>query len=125
MRPSKQEIIATFRRECPIDIGNTFSDEGLGLIFDIMEKEARMDEDELEFTPENVCTIYCEDSYTEFSESVKLNVDFTKCQNETEQQNVLKKAIAKDRQIREAVVAFTSEHRIVSYLEVFGDDADY
>lgn len=124
MQPSKKESIALFRRECPTAVNDTWSDEGLGIVFDIMEEEARADEDELEFTPENVCTIYCEESYTEFSKSVELNVDFAKCQNEMEQQNAIKKEIAKNRQVREAIVAFTSTHRIVSYVEVFGDDVD-
>lgn len=118
MRPSKQELITSFRRECPTAVNDTWSEEGLSLIFDIMEKDARVDDYELEFTPEEVCSIYCEESYAECIESFKLQVDFVNCQNEAEKQEVMKNAIKKYLEPRHALIAFTSAYRVISFVEV-------
>jgi hypothetical protein len=119
MKTSKKELIAAFRRDCPNqELNDTWSDEGLSVVFDIMEEESLGDEDGFVFTPESVCTYYCEESYTECIESLKIKVDLTQAQSEEEQLTLMENTLKEYLEARGAFVCFTKARRIVSEVEV-------
>ena len=118
MKPSRQELLDNFKRECPPEILKRYTDEGLNMMIDSIEKSEREEDEEFEVTPLDLNCDYCEESLVECIESFKLQVDLTNCQNETERQAAMKDAIRKYLEPREALIGFTSANRVISYTEV-------
>lgn len=118
MKPSRQEVLANFKRECPPELLETYTDEGLEIILDDIENDERMDDTELEIKTVNIYNMYCEESYAECIETFKIEVDLTQAQNEEEGQALMQNAIKEYLEAREALIGFTTTHRVVATLEV-------
>lgn len=118
MKPSRQEVLDNFKRECPAEILECYTDEGLHMMLDKIEGAEREDDVEFEVTTLDLNYDYCEESLEHCIETFNLQVDLTNCQSEDEQQDAMKAAIRKYLEPREALIGFTSENHVISYAEV-------
>ena len=118
MRPSRQEILDNFKRECPAEILKAYTNEGLNMMLDNIEEAERVDDEEFEVTPLDLNCDYSEVSLVECLELFELQVDLTNCQNETERQAAMKDTIKKYLEPREAFIGFTSAHHVIFHADV-------
>lgn len=118
MKPSRQAVLDNFKRECPSEVLKTYTDEGLEIILDDIESEEREDGEESEIDTQYIGSTYCEESYAECIESLKIKVDLTQAQGESGQQMLMQDAIKQYLEARGALIGFTSAHRVVSTAEV-------
>lgn len=118
MKPSRQEVLANFKRECPAELLECYTDEGLNMMLDNIEEAERIDDVEFEVTTLDLNYDYCEESLVECVKAFNLPVDLANCQTEAEQQEAMKTAIRKYLEPREALIGFTSENHVISYAEV-------
>jgi hypothetical protein len=123
MQPAeKQKIIELFNRACPPAIRDEYSDEGLNLLLDFIERDIEQDGlrvgAEFEIKPKTLYEKYYEESCVEFIEYFQLDLGFDKYQSETEKQSVMENVITEYLSTRGFLVGFTSEGRVVSAREV-------
>jgi len=118
MKPSRQAVLDNFKRECPVGLRETYTDEGLNIILDDIEKEERENNEEAEIDTQYICSTYCEESYAQCIETFKIKVDLAQAQTESEQWALMQNAIKKYLEDRRALIGFTSTHRVVADLEV-------
>lgn len=118
MKPSRQEVLANFKRECPTGLRETYTDEGLEIILDDIENDERIDGIEDETDTRYICNMYCEESYVECIESLGIKLELTQAQSEEEEYALMQNAIKAYLEARNALIGFTSTHRVVSTVEV-------
>ncbi|MEG3880995.1 hypothetical protein QT972_26885 [Microcoleus sp. herbarium7] len=118
MKPSRQEVLDNFKRECPTEILETYTDEGLEIILNDIENDERMDGEESEIETKDIYCMYCEESYVECIENLSIKVELTQNQSEKEQYTLMQNAIKVYLEARGALIGFTNTHRVVSTVEI-------
>lgn len=113
MQVSKETMISLFKSEYPDAVYRKFSDEGLNLLIDYIEKQEASETVKLNYKPQDLYESYWEESLKEAIKFYDIDVELNDNQTEAEQQKAMKVAIEEYFQMFDAFVGFTSTNRVV------------
>jgi hypothetical protein len=113
MQVSKETFLTLFKSEYPDAVYRKFSDEGLNLLIDYIEKQEASETDKLNYTPKDLYESYWEEPLKEAIEFYDIDVELNNNHTEAEQQKTMKAAIEAYFEMFDAFVGFTSTNRVV------------
>lgn len=113
MQVSKETMITLFKSEYLDAVYRKFSDEGLNLLIDYIERQEASETVKLNYEPKDLYDAYWEDSLKEAIEFYDIDVELNDTQTEIEQQEAMKLAIEKYFEMFDAFVGFTSTNRVL------------
>ena len=113
MQISKAKMIELFNTEYLNTVHRKFSDEGLNLLIDQIERQEANETVKLNYTPQDLYENYWEESLEEFVAFYDIELNLDSAQSKAEERAIMKSAIEEYLENRDAFVGFTTTNRVV------------